>query len=296
MKIKTVIVGAGGTGSYFVGDYVHYTKSDKKNQYSIVVIDGDFVETKNLLRQRFILSDVGRLKVDCLVERYQPVMKANDILTSYPHYIQTAQQVVSLVEDHEDYDEIHIISCVDNNMARLRLHMGASMLHDKWGIRTMVIDGGNSLWTGQTIPYILEANKPSMYKGLYANVTERKPWSEYRYQAYHPQDHVYNVIFVGNSEWQNSLQKGEHELGCDEVVVSNPQNIGTNMMSSMSLLTLLDKNKHKSYRGYNLFDAKTNVLRKQVTMYGVEEDYEAFSTSLYEYLSTDEGYANIFGK
>lgn len=293
-KKRTIVIGAGGTGSYFIRDYINYVRNDKQTQYKITLVDGDMVETKNLLRQCFLLSDVSYPKVDCLKRRHENTLKKCDTLEDYVGFLNTAQQLVEIAGDITGFSEVQIISCVDNNMARLRIHLGASMLHDLWDVRIVVADGGNSLWTGQTIPYILNAGKPNIYAGLYQAVTEKQTVADYEYQPYQPKDHVYNVIFAGNEEWQNTLQKGEHELSCDEVVLTSPQNIGTNMMSAMSSINLLHENKEEAKRGMNMFNAKHNVFRKQVAVPDMEETYEAFTTSLLTYIRSEEGYTNLF--
>ena len=77
------IFGAGGVTSWFLPQlikslYAYNTKLQKNGcsfpiDFTIFLIDGDKVETKNLLRQNFILSDVGQNKALVLSERYSHI-------------------------------------------------------------------------------------------------------------------------------------------------------------------------------------------------------------------------------
>lgn len=57
MKSDIVIVGCGGTGSHYIkelGRYLYGNKCMKDNGIRIVLVDGDLVEEKNLVRQAFL--------------------------------------------------------------------------------------------------------------------------------------------------------------------------------------------------------------------------------------------------
>jgi molybdopterin/thiamine biosynthesis adenylyltransferase len=65
MNPKTYIIGAGGVGSWLAPAITLLVGNE-----SVTVIDGDKLEVKNLNRQLFSHSDVGRFKSDALAERY----------------------------------------------------------------------------------------------------------------------------------------------------------------------------------------------------------------------------------
>lgn len=87
------VVGCGGTGSRLVPLLVQFIRTITKahnprgwlNDTNIVLIDGDIVEEKNLLRQNFILSDVNKNKAAVLAQRYGKAYGMNVI--AYPEFI-----------------------------------------------------------------------------------------------------------------------------------------------------------------------------------------------------------------
>lgn len=56
MKSDIVIVGCGGTGSHYIkelGRYLYGNRCLRNDEIRIVLVDGDQVEDKNLVRQAF---------------------------------------------------------------------------------------------------------------------------------------------------------------------------------------------------------------------------------------------------
>lgn len=116
-KKVILIVGAGGTGSSLFQNITRFAPED----YEIILIDGDVVEEKNILRQMFVNTDVGQNKANVLTT------KANNTIISrnsfYPYYLETeedkgAQTLLSLTEK---FEEVVLFGCVDNHPARLQL-------------------------------------------------------------------------------------------------------------------------------------------------------------------------------
>ena len=71
IKYSLAVMGAGGTGSYFlkeVSRQISSTPDIQKQISSMYICDGDIVEEKNLERQCFIMDDVGRSKAAVLGE------------------------------------------------------------------------------------------------------------------------------------------------------------------------------------------------------------------------------------
>lgn len=75
---KIVIFGAGGTTSWFLPKLVKMLYS-LKIIAEIVLVDGDIVEEKNLLRQNFAPCDVGQNKAHVLANRYGTLHRSLDI-------------------------------------------------------------------------------------------------------------------------------------------------------------------------------------------------------------------------
>ena len=62
---QLVVVGTGGTGSYYLkelGAILSSLTKEERNSYALSIIDGDRVEQKNLDRQNFLKEDVGSIR------------------------------------------------------------------------------------------------------------------------------------------------------------------------------------------------------------------------------------------
>ena len=61
------VIGAGGTGSYFLKEFCRFAQG-RKDISEVIIYDGDTVEEKNLSRQCFTVEDVGRNKALVMAE------------------------------------------------------------------------------------------------------------------------------------------------------------------------------------------------------------------------------------
>lgn len=104
---KIAIAGQGGIGSFlshFLYDFGVNREQFEFSNYEWDIYDNDTVDSSNLLHQNFTEEDLGRLKVDCIAERYayQPM----------PRFMEAS--------DFENYDLI--FSCVDSMTFRKELY------------------------------------------------------------------------------------------------------------------------------------------------------------------------------
>lgn len=95
--MKAYVIGGGG-----VGGFVTPVLCLLIGRENVIVVDGDTIETKNLNRQMFKESDVGRNKAEALAERYG--------CDSIPQWYSFG------ITSHLKSDVL--IGCVDNNPAR----------------------------------------------------------------------------------------------------------------------------------------------------------------------------------
>src|SRR5699024_4837896 len=207
---KYVIVGVGGTGSYVTNALVHYLKGSK-NKTELILVDGDILEEKNLLRQGFLKRDLEKNKAEALCERYSRIADDNLSVFYVDSFIENTGELEDIIGES---DKVTLISCVDNNMARLRI----ILTQYKWFYENRkeihFIDGGNEEWEGQVlINKIAETDLPPLiFKG-----------GKVRYNE--DTEHANSLIFKGNKNWKNSLSVGDFELSCEDVTESAPQNI-----------------------------------------------------------------------
>ncbi len=147
---QIVMIGCGGTGSHLLPNILQYIGSCKLKapgtykDPSILLIDGDVVEEKNLVRQRFTQKDVGENKASALGRRYGSIFGIR--LQSVEGYIKSSKDLLKLLNLHAE-QELILIGTVDNNRARAVM-FDAFMQHSG---PTYWIDAGNDKWHGQVI-------------------------------------------------------------------------------------------------------------------------------------------------
>lgn len=226
-----LVVGAGGTGSYFVSKLCNHLSNDVGNV--VLLLDGDVVEAKNLERQAFTGSDLGKNKAIAIMDNiYSSYPKLK--LGAFPNYVVSIKHLlnlVSLMTSLFSVSEIIFYGCSDNNALRARLFYTLPLLRKNLGIRVGYIDSGNSEYNGQVLSTLYDANK-TFTDSLIAR---------------------YEVPFV------EALTYGDFELSCADIAVSSPQNILTNQMAASLLLTCLEaleKNEPINYE----FDSKECMI------------------------------------
>jgi len=126
-----LLIGCGGTGGFVAEGLCRILPDD----YRIVLQDHDRVEERNLLRQNFFASDLGKFKAQALAERLSNNYRRPIGYKVFPfglHY-STMYAVPSI-----------IIGCVDNPEARKRISVEPMGL--AWWI-----DAGNGHHSGQVL-------------------------------------------------------------------------------------------------------------------------------------------------
>lgn len=119
MVYDIVVVGCGGTGSHYIKELgrLIYGKRGAGNKLRLVLVDGDVVEEKNLVRQAFLAQDIGQNKAQVMAEILDQAygVKAE----YYDNYIDSAQDLKKMVRD----DAVAVlIGCVDNHQCRQSMH------------------------------------------------------------------------------------------------------------------------------------------------------------------------------
>lgn len=98
--------------------YHYYQDEGSKNPDGVpglIIVDGDRVEEKNLLRQPFVPADLHKKKALVLAERLGAAYGLD--VAAYPHYVASEDDVEDLVEDGGI-----AVGCVDNTPTRKLIH------------------------------------------------------------------------------------------------------------------------------------------------------------------------------
>jgi PRTRC genetic system ThiF family protein len=197
-----LVIGCGGTGSYIVPNLVRLAVNGK-HPVCITLADADIVEHKNLIRQNFIKSDIGRNKAEVLASRYSAAFGTQ--LQFIPKYLETAEAIGTALSKAQinniSYGKATplIISCVDNIKSRKKM-IEALTLHYPRG--AYIIDCGNEEMTGQVLLTCLTTtNTPAA--GLYST------------------PHLFQLFPELNEREKND--KLASELSCAELAESSEQ-------------------------------------------------------------------------
>lgn len=242
-ETQLVIVGVGGTGGYVLQQaarLLYGLKAQGQPVPPLLLIDGDTVEEKNLLRQYFLPQDVGRKKADVLAERYGTAYGLD--IGSYPHYVNEETMLVppqrsrsrSFVEAREGGTLLEegcvVVGCVDNAATR-------RVLHERLGAMDHVVyvDSGNSAATPPEDPEHVDRYQLAAWR---SRGWEGQVVAGVRY------DGRWIVPFAGEVfpdllEVLGDEDKIPGDPSCQVVAQSNPQRLMTNLMAATAVMGYL---------------------------------------------------------
>lgn len=163
-----IVIGAGGTGGRLIPLLAQFMKTMPwVIDPAIILVDDDVVEEKNLLRQNFIKTDVGKHKAVVLADRYSRAFN-----------IPILPVVTRITGSSSDYSKMYenrgqnngnpiIVMCVDSAEARRNILKAFSAINSS--AKPFYIDAGNEDSYGQvsmfnpTVLYMNERNNlPSL--------------------------------------------------------------------------------------------------------------------------------------
>lgn len=118
MADSIIVVGCGGTGSHYIKELGRLLYGmGAKEKVKLILVDGDYVEEKNLVRQAFLPQDIGYNKAQVMAEI---LSQAYGITAEYyDKYIDTPADLEQLVDKDE---VVLLIDCVDNHQCRQSMH------------------------------------------------------------------------------------------------------------------------------------------------------------------------------
>ena len=199
VKLSLIVVGAGGTGTYFLKEVSRYlAAADREKIARMLIVDGDTVERKNLSRQAFTSDDIGRNKAEVMAE----VLNECFGLTwqAVTEYLTELEQMMPFVAR----DSIPVvIGCIDNHGARLLLEE-----FFKSQKTCIYMDAANEFHSGECV-----------FSAKVAG-TVYSPCRSY----------FFPDMLDGDT-------RGRSEISCEELNNSAPQHILANMASGLQLLS-----------------------------------------------------------
>jgi PRTRC genetic system ThiF family protein len=143
------LVGCGGTGGYaltHIAQLAYHMRALGLPETRIIVIDGDVVEEKNILRQNFYPRDIGRNKAEVLAFRASADFGL--AIEAIPTFA-TAVLLERLGRELIPAETTGIlVGAVDNAAARRAIHDALSDNHSRWSIW---IDAGNEGHAGVVV-------------------------------------------------------------------------------------------------------------------------------------------------
>ena len=216
--VKIVMLGAGGTGAY-AAPHIYRLLHVLDRPVRFIIADGDTVEEKNLVRQNFVNSDLGKNKAKVLAERYASAFGME--IEYIPEFIENEDRLRNLITPDRIGQTgitstqflrgfnpsdllknlVILIGAVDNNKSRQMCHRVFKSMEE-----LIYIDSGNGEYTGQIVCGI-----------------RRKSRTYYK-----PVGDLYPDILLETDKYPT-------ELSCAEAAVSAPQSVAANIMAAAAI-------------------------------------------------------------
>ena len=190
------ILGAGGTGSWLCA---FLDKMSLNN--NVIVMDGDIVESKNVLRQNFKRYDVDKKKAEVV---------ANSNMMSYVHgYITDTSIFHQIMSEFPEGTVPMLIGCLDNNASRKIAHDFVQEVPN-----IVWIDGGNAERHGQA--YVCIKENGEIVEGYESPIDIEPAFQNYEGDERRPD-----------------------QISCAEHSESAPQNVTANVTSANVIFNLM---------------------------------------------------------
>lgn len=208
MKFNIVVVGCGGTGSYFIKEFGRFMAAHIGDEIRLGIVDGDRVEEKNLERQCFQEGDVGEFKCLIMAQALEECFGVKEVY-AFPKYIDKKEEIKEIFHVVNGrpyyYDQtINIlIGCVDNHRARQEMEA--------------FYDEAKNLF------YYDSANEYENGEVVFCGKIERKTFGRKR------------SFFFPDVLTDQSPRASE--ISCGAINASDPQHMLTNMMAGNILLS-----------------------------------------------------------
>ncbi|WP_339021414.1 ThiF family adenylyltransferase [Spiroplasma endosymbiont of Atherix ibis] len=121
------LIGVGVTGGLLVGKLAKFLS----NNDNLVLIDGDKVEYKNVMRQPFQIHDVYNYKAESLAKKINSISRFKNCY-SINKFLNKENSLFKIIKSfNNEFNKAIIISCVDNHKTRILIEKSTDMFK-KW--------------------------------------------------------------------------------------------------------------------------------------------------------------------
>lgn len=223
-----IVLGAGGTGSELIPKLCRQLSfkrfSDGRQIHNVTLCDGDKVEDKNIVRQNFFTSDIGKNKAETMAIKCGTVF--NLIINVFDSYIEDISNLENIINMFPNCVPF-IIGCVDNNATRQMVHK----LFSSWRKRNPLfyLDCGNEEFSGQVALGV----KSSAHKDMFVKDVSCVGGFYTHYNFNLPD------IMTHYPDMLEETDKFASQISCAERAVSNPQAYDTNIEAACSAYQMI---------------------------------------------------------
>lgn len=148
-----LFVGSGGTGGYIIPSVMRMINSAperKVKRTTVYIADDDIVEEKNISRQNFIFSDIGKYKAEVMSTRYGNLFNVRSKYITERIDKSKLESIFPVTSSYYNLVNI-IIDSVDNNASRLEIDTFLKKYKYRQGSNFYWISSGNSDKDGQVV-------------------------------------------------------------------------------------------------------------------------------------------------
>ena len=224
------VVGCGGTGSAIVPSLLRLRAESIAiggKGFGITLVDGDFVEEKNLLRQNFCRDDLHKNKAKALAERYGDAF-GKEIRTIEKKIID-AKDIVAGMNDL-------VIGCVDNHKARV--------IMSEYCARNgaIYIDSGNELENGQIFIQGIFQQRINFSLKQAAIDTGLCVYRDTEvFGAFFVLDDIETNLLAAHPNIKRLAEEPEQRVSCAERQVANEQSFAINHTAATYLAQIVSR-------------------------------------------------------
>ncbi|WP_339020156.1 ThiF family adenylyltransferase [Spiroplasma endosymbiont of Atherix ibis] len=120
------LIGVGGTGGLLARKLAKFLS----NNDNLVLIDGDKVEYKNVVRQPFQTHDVYNYKAESLAKKINSISRFKNCY-SINKFLNKENSLFKIIKSFNNtFNKVIIISCVDNHKTRILIEKSTDMFKD----------------------------------------------------------------------------------------------------------------------------------------------------------------------